>query len=235
MSDIFREVDEDIRQEKYRRLWDRFGPWVIGVAVLIVIGTGGYRGWLYWQEQQSQSAGDTFFDAIQLSEEGNYQEAAALYGELESAVGGYPALAQLRRATDLANAGETGDALAEFDALSRDSGQLEAVRDMAALRAAYLAVDTEGYAAIADRVERLTGETSPFRSAARELLALSAWKDGNVDMLRQWLTALEEDAETPVDVTRRVAILRDLIRSREGEAVQDSSAASQADSEGSNQ
>ena len=44
MSDIFREVDEDIRQEKYRRLWDRFGPWVLGVAVLIIVGTGGYRG-----------------------------------------------------------------------------------------------------------------------------------------------------------------------------------------------
>ena len=39
MSDIFREVDEDIRQEKYRRLWDRFGPWVLGVAVLIIVGS----------------------------------------------------------------------------------------------------------------------------------------------------------------------------------------------------
>ncbi len=58
MSDIFREVDEDIRHEKYRRLWDRFGSWVIAVAVLIVVGTGGYRGWLYWQDTQSQSAGE---------------------------------------------------------------------------------------------------------------------------------------------------------------------------------
>lgn len=227
MSDIFREVDEDIRQEKYRRLWNRFGPWVIGVAVLIVIGTGGYRGWLYWQEQQSQAAGDTFFDAIQLSDADNYQDAAALYGELESAIGGYPALAQLRRATDLANAGETQEALEAFDAVAGDTGQLEGVRNVAALRAAYLAVDTATYTEIADRIERLTGATDPFRSAARELLALSAWKNDETDRALEWITALEEDGETPVDVTRRVTILKDLIRSSKGDT--------QADSEGSDQ
>jgi len=231
MSDIFREVDEDIRQEKYRRLWDRFGIWVIAVAVLIVVGTGGYRGWLYWQDQQSQAAGDTFFDAVQLSEEGNYQEAAALYGELESAIGGYPALAQLRRATDLANAGQVEDAITEFDGVSRDTGLDTAVRDVAALRAAYLAVDLEPYDAVADRIERLTADNSAFRAAARELLALSAWKNGNIDAAREWLTALQDDAETPVDISRRVAILTDLIRASNGDAP----AEGQADSEGTDQ
>jgi hypothetical protein len=227
MSDIFREVDEDIRQEKYRRLWDRFGPWVIGVAVLIVIGTGGYRGWLYWQEQQSQSAGDRFFEAVRLSEDQNYQEAAAIYGELESSIGGYPALARLRQATDLANAGKSAEALAEFDGLSNDSSLMDALRDVAALRAGYLAVDLEDYTAVADRVERLTGDTGPFRAAARELLALSAWKNGDAATAQKWITALEEDQQTPVDVNRRVSLLADVIRAGDGSAT--------TDGEGSNQ
>lgn len=227
MSDIFREVDEDIRQEKYRRLWDRFGPWVIGVAVLIVIGTGGYRGWLYWQQQQSQSAGDRFYDAVQLSEQENYEEAAALYAELDNAIGGYPALARLRRATDLANSGDRDAALAAFDSVSRDAAVMEPVRDIASLRAAYIAVDTEDYAAIADRVEKLTGEGGAFRAAARELLALSAWKNDNIDAAQQWLSALEEDPETPAEVNRRATVLRDLIRAANGSL--------QADSEGTGQ
>ncbi len=226
MSDIFREVDEDIRQEKYRRLWDRLGPWVIGVAVLIVVGTGGYRGWLYLQEKQSQSAGDKFFEAVRLSEAENYQEAAALYGELETAIGGYPALARLRQATDLANAGKTAEALAEFDAIAADSNLMDAMRDVASIRAGYLAVDSEGYSAVADRVEPLTADTGPFRAAARELLALSAWKSGDVEEARKWLAALEEDPETPADVSRRTGLLADVIRSANG--------APAADSEGNN-
>ena len=227
MSDIFREVDEDIRQEKYRRLWDRFGPLVIGLAVLIVVGTGGYRGWLYWQEQQSQAAGDKFFEAVRLSESQNYQEAAELYGELGNSIGGYPALARLRQATDLANAGQSAEALAEFDALSNDSSLTEALRDVAALRAGYIAVDREDYTAVADRVEKLTGDTGPFRAVAREVLALSAWKNGDIETAQQWISSLEEDPETPVDVNRRVSLLADVIRAGEGGAT--------ADGEGNNQ
>ncbi|WP_282045791.1 tetratricopeptide repeat protein [Roseibium album] len=216
MSDIFREVDEDIRQEKYRRLWSRFGLWIIGVAVLIVVGTGGYRGWLYWQETQSQDAGDKFYDAVQLSEEQKYQEAAELYGELEGSIGGYPALAKLRIATDLAKSGKSQEALAAFDALSREGGQMEAIRSVAALRAGYIAVDLESYSAVADRVEKLTGDTAPFRAAARELLAVSAWKNGDMETARSWISAVENDPESPVDVSRRVSLLNDVIRAANG-------------------
>ncbi|MEP2707496.1 MAG: tetratricopeptide repeat protein [Roseibium sp.] len=217
MSDIFREVDEDIRQEKFRRLWDRFGYLVIGVAVLIVVGTGGYRGWLYWEETNSHKAGDTFIEAVQLSDDGKYQEAAELYGELENSIGGYPAISRLRAATDLANSGSASEALAQFDALTIDSKLAPSLRDIAALRAGYLAVDLEDYPSVADRVEGLTGETGAFRAAARELLALSAWKNDDIDTARKWISDIENDSETPVDITRRVTILADVIRAQHGE------------------
>jgi hypothetical protein len=224
MSDIFREVDEDIRHEKYRRLWDRFGSWVIAVAVLIVVGTGGYRGWLYWQDTQSQSAGDTFLEAISLSEAGQYSEAAQLYTQLGSSIGGYPALAQMRQATDKANSGDAAAALAEFDALSRDSSLAPALQNVAALRAAYIAVDSEPYDAIADRIESLTGDTDAFRAAARELLALSAWKNGDAETALAWITALDDDAETPQDIRQRVTLLGGLIRGQTGTPAEEGTA-----------
>ncbi|WP_420410910.1 tetratricopeptide repeat protein [Roseibium sp.] len=216
MSDIFREVDEDIRHEKYRRLWTRFGAWIIGVAVLIVVGTGGYRGWLYWQETQSQTAGDTFLEAVSLSEAGQYTEAAALYGELDGAIGGYPALAQMRRASDLANSGDASAALVEFDALARDNSLAPSLRDIASLRGAYIAVDLEDYTAIADRIEGLTGDTGAFRAAARELLAVSAWKSGDAETALKWISALEDDTETPQGISQRVTLLASLIRGQTG-------------------
>ncbi|WP_346897830.1 tetratricopeptide repeat protein [uncultured Roseibium sp.] len=227
MSDIFREVDEDIRHEKYRRLWDRFGPWVIGVAVLIVVGTGGYRGWLYWHEQNAQQAGDTFLEAVSLSEAGNYDEAEKMFATLNDATGGYPALARMRSATDLGNAGNITEAVAAFDALSRDSAVPEPLRDIAALRAAFLAVDTQEYSAIADRVEGLSGADSAFRAAAREVLALSAWKSGDIDTARRWISDLDADQETPADVSRRVGLLNDVIRAKYGDAPSEKGEAAQ--------
>lgn len=217
MSDIFREVDEDIRHEKYRRLWDRFGVLVIGVAVLIVLGTGGYRGWLYWEELQAQAAGDKFYEAVRLSEEGDFTGAGAIYAELDTATGGYPALAKLRQATDLAIQKHDSEALAAFDALTRDTSLAPTLQDVAALRAAYLAVDLEDYPAVADRVEGLTGVDGPFRSAAREILALSAWKNGNIEAARSWISALEDDPATPGDVSQRVRFIADVINADHGQ------------------
>lgn len=217
MSDIFHEVDQDIRQEKYRRLWDRFGIWIICVAVLIVVGTGGYRSWVYWQETESQKAGDTFFEAVRLSETGETAEAERLFSELADSIGGYPVLVRMRAAQDLSRSDRTGEAIAQFEAIAQDSSVDSALRSIAALRAGYLAVDTENYAAIADKVEGLTGDDNPFRAGAREILALSAWKEGNIETARRWIAALSADQATPADVNRRVSLLADVIRASHGE------------------
>lgn len=228
MSDIFREVDEDIRQERYRRLWDRFGPWVILLAALIVVGTAGYRGWDYYRQTQADAAGTTFQQAVAAAEAGNLDEARELLDSLSDAAGGYPELARMRAAGVLAQQGSSEDALAAFDALSRDTSLDKTLRDVAALRAAYIAADTADYAAVADRAEPLTGDANPFRASAREILAVAAWKAGDVDRARDWLDALNDDTETPTDVSRRVALLNDLILAAHGEAMPDSATAGDA-------
>ena len=37
MANIFNEVDEDIRKERYQNLWSKYGKYVIGFLILIVI------------------------------------------------------------------------------------------------------------------------------------------------------------------------------------------------------
>ncbi|MBD8892753.1 tetratricopeptide repeat protein [Roseibium litorale] len=218
MSDIFREVDEDIRQEKYRRLWDRLGPWVIALAVLIVVGTGGYRGWIYWQKGKSEAAGDVFFEAVRLSETGDSAAAQAKLNELSQSTGGYPVLARMREASELALNGKKAEAIEAFDAISKDGSVENALQDIARLRAGFLAVDTEDYAAVSARLEPMSGTGEPFRAGAREILALAAWKAGDTEAARRWIGMIEEDTGTPSDISRRVTILSDVITADNGSA-----------------
>lgn len=218
MSDIFREVDEDIRQEKYRRLWDRLGPWVIAIAVLIVVGTGGYRGWIYWQKGKSEAAGDVFYEAVRLSEAGDTAAAQAKLQELNGTTGGYPVLARMREASELALNGQKEEAIAAFDAIAKDGSVENALQDIAKLRAGFLAADTGDYAAVATRLEPMSGTGEPFRAGAREILALSAWKAGDMEAARKWISMIEEDTGTPSDISRRVAILSDVISADSGNA-----------------
>ena len=38
VSDIFHEVDEEVRREQLKKLWDRYGIYLIALAVLVVVG-----------------------------------------------------------------------------------------------------------------------------------------------------------------------------------------------------
>ena len=110
MSDIFREVDEDLRHEHYKRLWDRFGPYVIGLAVLIVVGTAGWRLWEYWQERSAQATGDRFVVALELAEAGDRDAAITALQEIAvDGSGQYPMLANFRAASERAASGDLED------------------------------------------------------------------------------------------------------------------------------
>ena len=44
LSDIFREIDEELRRDSLAQLWKKYGHYVIGLAVLIVIATAAIVG-----------------------------------------------------------------------------------------------------------------------------------------------------------------------------------------------
>ena len=123
MTDIFREVDEDLRQEQYKRLWDRFGPYVIGLAVLIVAVTAGWRLWEYWQLRSAEATGDRFVAALDLASKGDNEQAMAALDQIAADGSGlYPVLAQFRSASLKEAEGDNEGAVKAFDALAASSG-----------------------------------------------------------------------------------------------------------------
>src|SRR5436305_1144715 len=43
VSDIFHEVDEEVRREQLKKLWERYGNLLIAACVLVVLATAGWR------------------------------------------------------------------------------------------------------------------------------------------------------------------------------------------------
>ena len=88
----------------------------------------------------------------------------------------------------------------------------QAMQDLAALRAGFLLVDGSSYARMRARLEPLTGPERAFRYSARELLALSAWKEGDISAARQWTDMIIGDPQTPAGARSRAEVLSELDR-----------------------
>ena len=103
---FIREVDEELRRDQLKSLWKRFAPLIIGVCVLIVAVTAGYRGWMWWEERQAAQAGDRFMAALTEIESGDRAKGEAELAAIAAESGaGYSALARLRLAGEKAGGG----------------------------------------------------------------------------------------------------------------------------------
>jgi hypothetical protein len=211
VADIFHEVDEEVRREQLKKLWDRYSIYLIALAVLIVAGVSGWRGYEYWVAQKAAAAGAAFEAAAALNDQGKYAEAEAAFAKVAvEAPAGYRVLARMRVAGALAQV-KPADAIKAYDELSADASIGTTWQDLAALRAGMLLVDTTPLAEMQRRLAPLAEPARSFRHTARELLALSAWRNHDLAAARRYLDMIAGDAETPAGTRARAEVLSGLI------------------------
>ncbi|MTI17632.1 tetratricopeptide repeat protein [Rhodobacteraceae bacterium RKSG542] len=216
MSDIFSEVDEDVRKEQYSRLWKRFAPFVYVVAGLIVVGTAGYRGYEYWQDQRSMEAGQTFLEGLELSQAGDFTGAQAVFSQLEDKLGGYPMLAKMRNASELAAQGKNTEAVTMLEEVSADSSVKPLYKGLADVRTAYLLLDAGDLDGAKGKVEGLAMAGNPWRFAALEVLGTAEYQAGNLDQAKARFDEIVNDAGAPGDFAGRARVFLDLIAGTQG-------------------
>ena len=210
MSDIFDEVDEEVRREQFKKLWDRYGTLFVALAVLIVAAVAGWRGYQYWQDKKAVEAGAQFTAAALLAEEGRHEDAEKAFARVAAeGTPGYRVLARLREAAELA-ARDPKAAIAVYDDIAASSSTGQPLKDFAAVRAAMLLVDSAPLADITRRLEPISGAGAPFRHTARELLAFAAWKAGDTTAMRKWTALIRADQDTPSALRQRVEVLMSL-------------------------
>lgn len=214
MSDdsIFREVDEAIRQDRYKALWDKYGVYVLLAAILIVLTVAGYNIWTWWQNKQASDAGVQFVNALQLEADGKGVEAAAAFQELaDSGPKGYRMLARFQLAAAMAKTGDRDGAVGAYDAIASDGSLDELLRGYAAVQAASLRVDEAGLDEMKQRLEALAAGDSPWKHSSRELLGLSAYRNGDNAEAERLFSQLLLDQTAPPNLKRRADVMMALL------------------------
>jgi hypothetical protein len=206
-SDIFREVDEEVRREQLKKLWERYQFLVVGVVLLIVVGVGGWRVYEWWETKKAAEVGTRFESAIILAEQGKHEEAEkAFAGVAETGTSSYRSLARLRQAGELAQR-DPKAAIPLYQQIANNTDFEQVLRDLASVRAAALMIDAGSYNDARKQIEPIVQARREFRHVARELLALAAWKSGDLSLAKKWYATILTDPEAPASSRTRVEIL----------------------------
>ncbi len=203
---IFREIDEELRQEHYAKLWKRHGKFIITLAVFLVAGVAGYKGWQGYDTNVRQADGERFAAVIAAKGKTEAASAAAFAKLAGDASGGYALLSRFQEAAAKEKAGETGGAIEVYRKIAGDSGVDVVYRDLAVVLGVTLEMSAGGdYAALATRIAPLMADDNPWRHSAREISAALALKSGNVKKAIGLFAQLSKDATTPPGIKKRAA------------------------------
>jgi hypothetical protein len=211
VSELFDEVDEDVRRDQLKKLWDQYSIYIIAGALLIIVAVAGWRGYQYLEAKKAVEAGAAFDKAVELSEQSKHSEAEAAFTSLAAnAPPGYRILARLHAAAEAGTRDPQAGAKLFDDILAdRSVGAVE--QELARIRAAGLLLDTATYPSMLARLEPAAAPGATFRHTARELLALSAWRVNDTTAARRWLDLIANDGETPPGLRSRAEALQALL------------------------
>ena len=211
MSELFDEVDEEVRREQLKKLWDQYSIFIVAGALLIIAAVGGWRGYEYLEGKKAAEAGAVFDKAVELSEQNKHSEAEAAFNDLAAkAPSGYRMLARLRAAAEAANR-DPQAAAKMYDEIAADRSVGAPEQDLAKMRAAGLLLESASYPNMLARLEPATAPGATFRHTARELLALSALRANDTTAARRWLDVIAGDGETPPSLRSRAEAMQALL------------------------
>lgn len=205
MVDVFDEVEEELRRERYQALLRSWGPWVGGAAAAIVIAVAGYQFWEWRSNASAAAASDQYMDAAAAIAEGDLNRADAAFEALaESGPRGYAALALLRQGEIALQRGELAEAGRLFE-LAAERAPEPTTRQLAQYKAALALFDTLSYDDLTLRLRPLTEGAAPFGALARELMAAAALRDERWNEARTTYDLLTVSLDAPPGVARRAA------------------------------
>jgi len=177
LSDIFREVEEEVRRERFEQIWKQYGDYIIAGIALIVIAVAGFELWQRYEANQKLKASETFLAAQQLAIGGNFNQASAAFAVVaKDAPDGYAKMARLSQAGVLEVSGQRNEALMVFKSIAKDDDGL--IGDVARLRAGWILAVDGPRADMDSLLAPLTDPTSPWRFSAREIIAYADFHAG---------------------------------------------------------
>jgi hypothetical protein len=211
-----REIEEELRRERLFKLWDTYGLYIVGAAVLLVLGVAGWQYYGYRQARANEAASTRYIIALtDFSAKRSYDAQKALEELLAKAPAGYATLARLRLAAFDGAEGNAAEALATYDRIAKDKSVDPLLADFARLQSAMLKFDKVSFTEIRNQLSSLANDRSPWRHSARELLGLGAVKAGNPGEAKSHFQRLLSDRGTPPGIAERARVMMAILAKAE--------------------
>jgi hypothetical protein len=203
VTEIFREIDEELRRDNLLKLWSRYGRYVIAAVAVALAIAGAVVAWRNHLQSEREAQSLTYASAFSLVGAGKNADAAKLFAEIAKEGGGYAVLAPFEEAAVRAKSGDEKGAIAVYERLAHKADVDPVFRDLATLLAVMHQLSGKDPKALIARLEPLTASGNPWRPSALELTAIADIDAGDKARALAIYKELAQDPTTPGSLRAR--------------------------------
>jgi hypothetical protein len=213
VSDIFREIDDELRRENLLQLWSRYSRYIIAAAVVLALIAAGIFAWRTHLASELQTQANRYSAALSLARQGKEQEAAKLFADVASTGGGYGIPAAFQQAALLVKIGDRQGAIAVYDRLAASTDVGREYRDLAVLLSVMYQLPEGDPQNAIERLAPLTQDGNPWHATALDMTAAAKLKAGDRGGALDIYQKLADDLAAPRDLRARAAEMAAALKS----------------------
>jgi hypothetical protein len=206
-NNLFQEIQEDLDRQKMEALWRSYGPLVLMVAIVIILGTAATTAWRSWDAKREQQATGDLIKINDITGDQVKQIEALQDFAQKNHTDTQASFALIHAGALEARAGDITKAVAIYDGVANDSKADAAFRQLADLYAVEVQLDTGNAAALEKRLQPLLAENAPWRFSAMEYDGYLALRTGDKAKAKQIFTELSQNASVPQSLGSRAAVM----------------------------
>ena len=201
MSDILRQVDEDLKKDRLLAIWNSYRVYIVGFIILILISLSGYQYYLSSSKSKNEAIVEAYINAISSTDNNiSLNQLMKLDQSSNSYIKGLSKLKRVELYFALEN---NEEALQLLESISNDDTLNQVIRDLALYK--YLMVqldilDADQYFAIID--EQILRD-SKFKYLFKELKAIKYLIQGKKTNSLEIFDTIILDESAPSDLKIR--------------------------------
>ncbi|MBV45482.1 MAG: hypothetical protein CML87_06510 [Rhodobiaceae bacterium] len=201
-----REIDEELRKKQLKSIWDRFGIYLIGLVIVVILSVGGYETVGYINKINSEKISDQFEYALELVRDNEEVMAKNIFIEISGASTGYGGLSLFNLSNLSYNNGNYDEALMYLKKASQNEEISKKIRDFAILRSGFIMLEKNRIEEIEETLGVLLNDGAAFSFHAKEIIALAYHRDGRYKKSSEIFKEISNDASAPSTISVRAKI-----------------------------
>ncbi|MBR5482556.1 MAG: tetratricopeptide repeat protein [Alphaproteobacteria bacterium] len=201
---FIREVDEDLKNESMKKLWDKYGLFITICVVVALSLAVSYESIKAWYIKRAENWSDTYAVALNLQNQGKYDESlAALNVIIDGKFGAFADLAKMQQVNVLSDQGKEEEAIIALGTIANDKDFNKQLRDLAIIKLASHKLDTATSEEIKNILEPIASDNAWY-GTAQEMLAIVAVRDGNIEEAKNIYQSLLDNTSVSDELKNRV-------------------------------